>query len=200
MRALRARIEACPDRPDRYDSASGAPGRVAAHRREAVPPQPASSKGTDVIVWRGWGGLAVVYIGLGVGLLGGLLGSALLELPSVGPFVGLGLLIGGAGTAVHGWYLNVIRPRKKAAEWAEVERPRLEVAADQGSLAFDNVRPSSREEAGQLIDQAIEQGRRRIGQHGPHSVFWIPMEIIGILAMIIGLIVAVVTSIGALTG
>ena len=95
-------------------------------------------------------------------------------------------MIGGALTAVHGWYLNIVRPKAKATEWELAERPRLEAAADQGSLVVDSVQPRDRAEAEAMIDSVIADGRRVIGRHGPHSVFWIPMEIIGILALIVG--------------
>ena len=44
----------------------------------------------------------------------------------------------------------------------------------------------------------LTDGRRAIGRHGPHSVFWIPMEIIGILAIVGGLVLAGATLAGAL--
>lgn len=153
-----------------------------------------------MIIWRGWGGLAVVYIGLCAALLGGLLGASILQSSAAAaPLAGLGILIGGALTAAHGWSLNVLRPRKRADQWEEVERPRLESAADRGVLVVGNTQPSSPEEAAQMIESVIADGRRTIGRHGPHSVFWIPMEIIGILAMVGGLVLAAATLVSALT-
>ncbi|MGO1284829.1 MAG: hypothetical protein ACTHWF_12360 [Brachybacterium sp.] len=139
-----------------------------------------------MIIWRGWGFLAVVYIALCAGLLGGALGSAIAVDGAGGALAGFGVMIGGALTAVHGWYLNIVRPKAKATEWELAERPRLEAAADQGSLVVDSVQPRDRAEAEAMIDSVIADGRRVIGRHGPHSVFWIPMEIIGILALIVG--------------
>lgn len=152
-----------------------------------------------MIIWRGWGFLAVVYIGLCVGLLAGAIGTSLPYEGAPGVLVGVALVIGGAATAVHGWYLNLVRPKRKATEWELAERPRLEAAADQGSLVVGNVQPRDRDEAEAMIDSVIEDGRRVIGKHGPHSVFWIPMEVIGIIAAIIGAVVFVINLIGALT-
>lgn len=104
-----------------------------------------------------------------------------------------------SSVAVHGWYLNLVRPKRKATEWELAERPRLEAAADQGSLVVGNVQPRDHDEAEAMIDSIIEDGRRVIGKHGPHSVFWIPMEVIGIIAVIIGAVVFVINLIGALT-
>lgn len=50
-----------------------------------------------------------------------------------------------------------------------------------------------------MIEQHLADGRRVIGRHGPHSVFWIPMEVIGIIAVVGGVLLAVSTGIGALT-
>lgn len=154
-----------------------------------------------MIIWRGWGFLAVVYIGLCAAFFGGLIGASLLQSSTAaGPLAGLGILLGGALTALHGWYLNVLRPRTRADQWEEAERPRLEDAADRGALVVGNTRPSSPEEAAQMIESVIADGRRTLGRHGPHSVFWIPMEVIGILAMVGGVILAGATLVGALTG
>lgn len=156
-------------------------------------------KGTFMIIWRGWGGLAVLYIGLCAGLLGGLIGTSVDVEGAPGALAGLGIVIGGLLTAVHGWYLNLVRPKQWATEWELTERPRLEAAAEQGALVVGNVQPRSWEEAESMIDSVIADGRRAIGKHGPHSVFWIPMEIIGILAVIGGLFLAGTTLVSALT-
>lgn len=161
----------------------------------------AGSRGDHMIIWRGWGGLAIVYIGACAALLGGLLGASILQSSTAaGPLAGLGILIGGAITAVHGWYLNVLLPRKRAEQWEAAERPRLEDAADRGVLVVGNTLPSSPEEAAQMIESVIADGRRAIGRHGPHSVFWIPMEVIGILAMVGGIVLAGATLAAAFTG
>lgn len=153
-----------------------------------------------MIIWRGWGVLAIVYIALCAALLGGLLGASILQSSTAaGALAGLGIFIGGALATVHGWYLNVIRPRKRADQWEAAERPRLEDAADRGALVVGNTQPRSPEEAAQMIESVLADGRRTIGGHGPHSVFWIPMEVIGILGMVAGVIVAVVNIISGLT-
>lgn len=150
-----------------------------------------------MIIWRGWGFLAVVYIAGCAGLLGGALGAAIPIDGAGGVLAGVGMMIGGMLTAAHGWYLNDVRPKRKATEWELVERPRLEAAAEQGTLAVGNVQPRTPDESESMIDSVIENGRRVIGRHGPHSVFWIPMEVIGIIAVIGGLFLGGVNSYGA---
>ncbi|HIY24370.1 MAG TPA: hypothetical protein H9837_08715 [Candidatus Brachybacterium merdigallinarum] len=154
-----------------------------------------------MIIWRGWGVLAFVYIAVLAMLLGGALGAgALQSSAAAGPLAGLGIILGGVLTALHGYYLNIMGPKKRAAQWEEAERPRLESAAASGNLVVGNVQPSSRAEADQMIESVLADGRRVIGKHGPHSLFWIPMEAVGILAIIGGLAVVVITTIGALGG
>ena len=111
----------------------------------------------------------------------------------------MGIMIGGALTAVHGWHLNVNLPKRRADQWEATERSRLESAADAGVLVIDHIQPRSLEEAAQMIERVIEDGRRVVGKHEPHSVFWIPMEIVGIPAAIVGLILTGTTLVGALT-
>lgn len=152
-----------------------------------------------MIIWRGGGILAVVYVGLSAALLGGALG-AVLPSPGAAPVLaGMGIVVGGALTILHGWYLNIARPRARAVRWEGAERPRLQQAAADGVLVVDSVQPRSREEADAMIEQHLAEGRRVIGRHGPHSMFWIPMEVVGILAVVGGLVLAVSTGIGALT-
>lgn len=142
-----------------------------------------------MIIWKGWGILAVVYIGAMLALLGGVIGTAVLEsATATSVLIPLGLLLGGVMTAAHGWYLNNTRPARRADAWAEAERPRLQQAVDQGTLVVDNVRPASREQAQEMMESVLERGRRSIKGGPKHSVFWIPMEIIGIIAMGAGLI------------
>jgi hypothetical protein len=140
-----------------------------------------------------------VYIAACAALLGGALGATL-PVPEAAPVLaGVGITIGGALAAVHGWYVNIARPRARAVQWERVERPRLEQAAAEGLLVVDSVRPRSPQEAHAMVEHRLAEGRRVIGRHGPHSVFWIPMEVIGLLAVVGGILLAAVTAIGALT-
>ena len=144
-----------------------------------------------MVIWKGWGILAVVYIALCAGLLGGAAGGALVGEQAVPVTVGMGFVLGGALTTLHGWHLNIARPRAKAADWEAVERPRLVAAAARGALVVDNVQPRDRAEADAMIEDVVARGRTVIGRHGPHSMFWIPMEVIGLLAVAGGLLLAV---------
>ncbi|MBK0330838.1 hypothetical protein I8D64_05420 [Brachybacterium sp. MASK1Z-5] len=141
-----------------------------------------------MIIWRGWGILAVLYIGALIGLLVGGLGAGVLRFEGAMPLMaGVALLLGGAITTLHGWYVNITAPRSRATAWALEAEPKMQAAAQAGAFAIDGVMPRSREEADAMIDAEITRGRAVIGRHGPHSLFFVPMEAIGILAMVSGL-------------
>lgn len=150
-----------------------------------------------MIIWRGWGFLAVVYMGVLAALLGGLLGAAVLQQPDLtGALAGVGISLGGVLTYIQGRHLNATLPKQRAEEWAAGERPRLEAAADQGRLVVGNVAPRSREEAQAMVEDVLARGRAQIGAHGQHSVFWIPMEAVGILGIVGGLVLVLATLVG----
>lgn len=141
-----------------------------------------------MIVWRGWGVLVFIYAGLGgagLAALGSAMGAG------TGVFFGLGVILGAALGFVHGWYLNVISPRKKYEAWAEQERPRLQAAAEQGRLAYNNTTPATAAEADQMIEAIIADGQAQFKRLGHHSLFFIPMQWAAVVAAIIGVIVLI---------
>lgn len=141
-----------------------------------------------MIIWRGWGILSVLYIGGLIGVLVGGIGASVLKFEGAMPLMGgLALLIGGAITTLHGWYVNITAPRSRATAWALEAEPKMQAAAEAGAFAIDGVMPRSREEADSMIDAEVARGQALIGRHGPHSLFFIPMEAIGMLAMASGL-------------
>ena len=138
-----------------------------------------------MIIWRGWGILAFIYTLVGLAL-GAALGSAVSTgSDSTLMFMGLGGLIGAAGGFAHGWYLNVVSPRKKAEAWEVAERPRLQEAAQSGRLVYRNTQPSTAAEADQMIEAIIADGRGQFKRMGYHSIFWVPMQWISIVFAVI---------------
>lgn len=145
-----------------------------------------------MIIWRGWGFLTVVYVALGAALLGGFVGASLLGSSSAaGVLAGVGIMIGGLLGALHGWYLNTLAPRRRAEEWALAETLRLEAAARNGTLAIDNVRLTSVDDALDQVDVLVERRKAAIARGGRNTVFFVPMEIVGILAIVGGLVLTV---------
>jgi hypothetical protein len=141
-----------------------------------------------MIIWRGWGILSVLYIGGLIALLAGGVGAGVLGFEGAVPLMmGVAMLLGGAITALHGWYVNITAPRSRATAWALETEPKMYAAAEAGAFAINGIMPRSREEADEMIQGEIARGQAVIGRHGPHSLFFIPMEILGIVAMVGGL-------------
>ncbi|HIY66693.1 MAG TPA: hypothetical protein H9830_10510 [Candidatus Agrococcus pullicola] len=144
-----------------------------------------------MIVWRGWGVLVFIYAGVGAIALGALGG---LMFPAGGAttiFVGFGIIIGAALGFLHGWYLNVLSPRKKYEAWALQERPRLQEAAEGGRLAYRNVTPTTAAESDQMIEAIIADGQAEFKRMGYHSLFFIPMQWAAVVAALIGVVLIV---------
>ena len=145
-----------------------------------------------MIIWRGWGILAFIYTLLGAAI-GAAIGNAISSDNGVITLcVGLLGIVGAAGGFAHGWYLNVVSPKKKAEQWESQERVRLRQVAESGRLVYNNTAPQTAAEADQMIEAIVAQGRAQFKRLGYHSVFWIPMQWISVVFAIICVIIAVV--------
>ncbi|MGO1392817.1 hypothetical protein [Agrococcus casei] len=138
-----------------------------------------------MIIWRGWGILAFIYTLVGLAIGAAIGNAASTDNDSTLMFMGLGGIVGAAGGFAHGWYLNVISPRKKAEAWEAAERPRLQQVAQSGQLVYRNTQPTSAAEADQMIESIIADGRGQFKRAGYHSVFWVPMQWISIVFALI---------------
>ncbi|MFC0674326.1 hypothetical protein [Brachybacterium hainanense] len=153
-----------------------------------------------MIIWRGWGGLAVPYIGLCVLLFGLVIGT---NLPIEGidvPLIGVGMMAGGVLCIVHGWYLNQILPRRRADAWEAQRRPGLEAAAAEGRLAVDGIPPKDPAEAEAMTAHLIAQGRRQAARANQHTLFFIPLEFVGVMVLPLGAIIAFTNGMALLGG
>lgn len=147
-----------------------------------------------MIIWRGFGFLAVI-----LGALGFLAGTGLSSLVSSdgelnGAMVGLGLLLAGAATFALGWYLNVINPAKKAQTWVEQRRAELNHAVASGRFqASPGVVPASLAEAQLQADMMLDQESTAVTRRlsNIHTLFWIPMQWWGLVLALVGVVVAV---------
>lgn len=139
-----------------------------------------------MIIWRGWGIVAVAFIAaagnLGIGVPFSVWGeSAKWVLIPVA-------LLAGAGCWFTGRYLNVTRPRRLAEE--EVPRVRAQVAAavENGTFRLPNQpMPTSLDEArGQATSYLafLEAGAKV--QTNRHTLFFIPVQYWAILIAVLG--------------
>lgn len=148
-----------------------------------------------MIIWRGFGFLAVI-----LGALGFLAGTGLSSLVSSdgemsGPMIGLGLILGGAATFALGWYLNVINPAKKSETWIGQRRAELSHAVASGQFqSSPGVVPSSQAEAQVQADLMLDQESTAVTRRlrNIHTLFWIPMQWWGVVFAVIGILVAIV--------
>lgn len=147
----------------------------------------------QVIIWRGFGFLAVIFGALGL-LLGMTLSNAVSESSVNGPLLGLGLLIGAAATFAAGWWFNVINPAKKAQTWVEQRRAELSFSVSNGQFQpAPGIVPSSQEEAQAQADQLLAQESAAVAKRlrNVHTLFWIPMQWWGVLFALIALLLAI---------
>lgn len=145
-----------------------------------------------MIIWRGWGILALPIGGACVGL-----GTVMsLVNPSLTPiFVGLMLIGGGVGTWFLGDWLNVKRPVTEFDGW--FANRRHEVAALVRGGAYSNVPDPQR--PGQFADPwsvgeyvlRQESAKVRAALTNRHSMFFVPLQYLGFVLGGIGIVVMV---------
>ncbi|WP_420114169.1 hypothetical protein [Pseudactinotalea sp.] len=147
-----------------------------------------------MIIWRGFGFLAVLIGAVGALIGFGLSSAVAAEGEINGLMLGLGLLLGAAGIFALGWWLNVINPAKKAETWTEQRRAELNFAIANGQFqAVPGVAPSSQEQAQAQADAMLAQESVTVGKRlrNIHTLFWIPMQWIGVVLAIIAVLVAI---------
>ena len=139
-----------------------------------------------MVVWRGFGILAFFLIAGGAAL-----GGSTYQMAGSG----IGIVVGGLASYFLGQYLNIQRPEQQINQAIEQRAHQLHAAAENGTfyLGPGNPMPTSRAEAHAQADQLLEQERARIADAGrnTHTLFWIPMQYIGLIAAVGGLIMAV---------
>lgn len=150
-----------------------------------------------MIIWRGWGILAILIGGACAGL-GAAMGVAN---PALRPiFIGLMLVAGGVGTWFLGNHLNLRRPMAEFDGW--YGRRRDEVAAQVRGGAYNNVQDPQR--PGQLADPwAVgeyvlnqESAKVRAALTNRHSLFFVPLQYLGFVMGGIGIVVMIAGAFG----
>lgn len=145
-----------------------------------------------MIIWRGWGILAILIGGACAGL-----GAAMsLANPSLTPIlVGLMLIGGGVGIWFLGDWLNVKRPVAEFDGW--FAQRRTEVAALVRGGAYSNVpdpqRPGQLADPWAVADYVLQQesAKVRAALTNRHSLFFVPLQYFGFVMGAIGIVVMV---------
>lgn len=145
-----------------------------------------------MIIWRGFGFLAVLIVALGA-LAGFGLSSLVAEEGDVnGPLFGLGLMLGAAATFALGWWLNVINPAKKTERWVEQRRAELHHAVASGQFQpSPGIVPSSHAEAQAQAEALLAHESATVAKRlrNIHTLFWIPMQWFGVVVAVVALVV-----------
>lgn len=145
-----------------------------------------------MIIWRGFGFLAVLIVAVGALIGFGMSSLVAPEGEVNGPLFGLGLLIGAAGTFAAGWWLNVINPEKKTQKWVEQRRAELQFAVANGQFqASPGIAPSSQAEAQGQAEAMLAHESAVVGKRlrNVHTLFWIPMQWIGVVVALVAVVV-----------
>lgn len=146
-----------------------------------------------MIIWRGLGFLAFVIAVVGA-IAGVGVGTAVTGDDPPGVYPGLGLLLAGAGTFALGWWLNVTRPAEKAKQWVEQRGAQLQQLVATGQFqAVPGMAPASPEQAHHQAQQMLAQESEVVTKRlrNVHTLFWIPMQWVGVAVVVIGLIVII---------
>ncbi len=142
-----------------------------------------------IIIWRGFGALALLFgvLGFGLGMATGHVVAA-----------GIGLILAGVGTYFFGQWLNVTKAEQKAQEILGARRQEVEHLVRQGRFFVEGApAPRTYEEAYALAEQqlAAEAAYVTKNTRNHHTLFWVPMQHwgfvfagIGVLLTIVGLV------------
>ncbi|WP_143013769.1 transcriptional accessory protein [Actinomyces ruminicola] len=156
-----------------------------------------------IVVWRGWGGLAVAFFGLGA-VCGGLASSVTSNGSLVMLCFGLGLLAFGIVGWLVGTHLNVVRPTQEIDRHVAAFRQELfnRVQAGAFQVAPGAPAPRSAGEAQQQVGYLVAQERVRAERalRGVHTLFWIPIQYWGIVEVITGAVLLVVALVFVVVG
>lgn len=144
-----------------------------------------------MIIWRGWGVLALLIFGASMGL-----GILISPNPGLrGIFAGLTVIGGAVGTWFLGQHLNKTKPVQEFEQW--YARRSNEVGALVRGGAYDNVRdpqnpdrPADPNAVGNYVLQQ-EAARVRSGLTNRHSLFFVPMQYWAYLFGAIGVVFVV---------
>lgn len=152
-----------------------------------------------MIIWRGWGIIGVGFPLIGIIVMMAIYGATGGDADPL-PFVGIGVALGGIGAFLLGRHLNEVSVDAKAEKYLAPRKAQLDqlVQSGQFQMAPGMPQPSSMAEAqaqaGQLYES--EQLQVRAALKNRHTVFWIPAQWFGAIAVGLGLVLLVLGMVG----
>lgn len=148
-----------------------------------------------MIIWRGWGVLGILpflCFGLGVAIWTGPLGNQSAPWPLSGPLI----VLGGLVTYLLGQRLNRTGVSAKAEKMLELRRAELDelVYSDRFQLAPGHPVPSSVAEAESQAEQLYRAEAEQLSAAltNRHTLFFIPVQYIGAIAVAGGAALSVI--------
>ena len=153
-----------------------------------------------MIIWRGWGIIGFLLIGLGIAAVMGLTGQNGTDSPAGTVSLGAGLLLGGTACAVFGYWLNAARPRQQAGGYVEDLRQDLWRRVREGSFQVEPgaAAPRDEAEATQQVEQIVARQRPTIERRlrNRNSLFFIPLQWLGSAVALGGVVLALMGLLG----
>lgn len=150
-----------------------------------------------MIIWRGWGILGILVPGLFGVLLAGMGPSLGVDEAVLG---GAGVAIGGIGAFFLGKWFNETNAAQKAAQWREARQQELMhlIHAGQFQVAPGYAQPSNLQEAQAQASAMLQAEHTHVAKQlrNRHTLFWVPMQWIGIVTVGLGLMILVLALIG----
>ena len=153
-----------------------------------------------MIIWRGWGIIGFLLIGLGIAAVTGLTGQNGTDSPAGTVSLGAGFLLGGTACSVFGYWLNVARPRQQVGGYVEDLRQDLWQRVRAGSFQVEPgaAAPRDEAEATQQVEYIVAQQRPTIERQlrNRNSLFFIPLQWLGGAVALGGVVLALMGLLG----
>ena len=158
-----------------------------------------------MIIWRGWGILSVFITLLVAGIVGSTF-QAFLGSGNTSVFFGygLGLILAGVANYFFGRQVNELAPARKIEAFREQMRHEMWDRVAQGSFQVGPGAPppANRDEAHQQVEHVVEQASANAakGLRNIHSVFFIPVQWIGAVEGVLGVVLIVLSVVMSFSG
>lgn len=138
-----------------------------------------------MIIWRGWGILAFLFVAAAIG--GGLAISSAVGLGESLLLSGILLIGAGVGTWFLGNFLNVKKADEKVEAYIQQRGAEIHTMGRAGAFTDQQGNRLPPEQAYQAAEAMIAGERQKAASafRNRHSLFWIPMQYLGI-AMAVG--------------
>ncbi len=143
-----------------------------------------------MVIWRGWGILAILFIPLGAVAFGGLF-TLILGEENSSLALGLGLIVGGVALFFAGRWFQDWDAERRTKNYMTARKAEVEATVASGRFQpVPGYQPRDHAEAQHLATQMLEQEQGTVKKQlrNRHTIFFIPMQYFGIVLAAIGLI------------